>query len=77
MAVGTSTGISTFEFHPESTQVIQQLEIYHSDTGYPVKDLTDGQNGMFLDSSGILCAGTGSVKTGLVRFGINKISENT
>ncbi|WP_051316078.1 two-component regulator propeller domain-containing protein [Algoriphagus vanfongensis] len=77
LAVGTNTGISTFEFHPDSAHVIQQLEVYHSDTGYPVKDLTDGQNGMFLDSSGILWAGTGSVKTGLVRFDINKISENT
>ncbi|WP_268033047.1 two-component regulator propeller domain-containing protein [Algoriphagus sp. PAP.12] len=76
MAVGSNKGISTFYFYPDSSKVFQELETYNSETGYPVKDLTDGQDGMFLDSNGILWAGTGSVKTGLARFDISKISKN-
>ncbi|SHO61666.1 two-component regulator propeller domain-containing protein [Algoriphagus zhangzhouensis] len=77
MAIGTNEGISTFYFYQDSSKNIQELETYHSDTGYPVKDLTDGQDGMFLDSKGILWAGTGSVKTGLARLDLSKVSKNT
>lgn len=77
MAIGSNKGISTFYFYPDSAKVFQQLETYNSDTGFPVKDLTDGQGGMFLDSKGILWAGTGSLKTGLARFDKSKISKNT
>ena len=42
--------------------------IFNSNTGYPVKDVNAGQNAMFKDSSGIIWIGTGSDKTGLVRF---------
>ncbi|HCX76110.1 MAG TPA: hypothetical protein DHU93_12690, partial [Algoriphagus sp.] len=57
MAIGTNQGISIFDFFPDSVDAIQNLQIYNSDNGYPVKDLTDGQNAMFLDSKGILWAG--------------------
>lgn len=76
MAIGTNQGISIFDFFPDSVDAIQNLQIYNSDNGYPVKDLTDGQNAMFLDSKGILWAGTGSVKTGLARIDLEKISRN-
>ncbi|MFA6126791.1 MAG: two-component regulator propeller domain-containing protein [Bacteroidales bacterium] len=45
-----------------------KIIIYNSATGYPVKDVNFGQNGMYRDSKGILWIGTGSDKTGLVRF---------
>ena len=52
------------------------IEIYNSNTGYPVKDVNTGQNCMFMDSKGIIWAGTGSDKTGLVRFDYAAINKN-
>jgi signal transduction histidine kinase/ligand-binding sensor domain-containing protein len=43
-------------------------KLYHSTTGYPVKDVNSGQGAMYKDSKGIFWIGTGSDKTGLVRF---------
>lgn len=71
MAIGTNLGIAIFDGpNAESGTLnqLQYLEIFNSNTGYPVKDLTDGQNGMLVDNQGILWAGTGSNKTALVRF---------
>lgn len=42
--------------------------IFNSHTGYPVKDVNAGSGAMFKDSRGIIWIGTGSDKTGLVRF---------
>jgi ligand-binding sensor domain-containing protein/class 3 adenylate cyclase len=52
------------------------LEIYNSSSGYPVKDVNSGQNAMFKDSNGILWIGTGSDKTGLVRFDYSALNKN-
>ncbi len=41
---------------------------YNSLTGYPIKDVNAGSGAMFKDSKGIIWIGTGSDKTGLVRF---------
>ena len=43
-------------------------KIFNSFTGYPVKDINGGSGAMFKDSKGIIWIGTGSDKTGLVRF---------
>jgi signal transduction histidine kinase/ligand-binding sensor domain-containing protein len=48
------------------SEIKPNLEYYNSSTGYPVKDIN--ANAMFCDSKGIIWAGTGSDKTGLVRF---------
>ncbi len=42
--------------------------IFNTQHGYPVKDVNAGLNAMFKDSRGIIWIGTGSDKTGLVRF---------
>ncbi|WP_297335873.1 two-component regulator propeller domain-containing protein [Algoriphagus sp.] len=70
IALGSNLGITVFKPEAKSDHEISLAEIenFNADNGYPVKDLTDGQNGMFLDSKGVLWAGTGSSKTGLVRF---------
>jgi len=52
------------------------IEIYNSNTGYPVKDVNAGQNCMFMDTKGIIWAGTGSDKTGLVRFDYAALNKN-
>ncbi len=44
------------------------FEIFNEKTGYPIPDLNSGQNSIFLDKEGIIWFGTGSDKTGLVRF---------
>jgi ligand-binding sensor domain-containing protein/signal transduction histidine kinase len=53
------------------------IEIYNTSTGYPVKDVNVGQNCMFLDSKGIIWVGSGSDKTGLVRFDYSALNKNT
>ena len=41
---------------------------FNTKTGYPVKDVNSGPGAMFIDKKGITWIGTGSDKTGLVRF---------
>nr|MDQ6901935.1 ATP-binding protein [Bacteroidota bacterium] len=43
-------------------------KIFNSQTGYPVKDVNAGLGAMFKDRKGIIWIGTGSDKTGIVRF---------
>ncbi|MDN3204090.1 sensor histidine kinase [Algoriphagus sediminis] len=80
MAIGTNLGITLFDA-PESGRAkldsLSNIEFFHAQTGFPVRDLTDGQNGMFLDSQGNLWAGTGSNKTSLVRFNYSALNKNT
>lgn len=77
IAVGTNLGIAIFDAPTDSqAERLTNLEIFNSDTGYPVKDLTDGQNGMLLDNKGILWAGTGNNKTALVRFDYTALRKN-
>ncbi|OOG70469.1 two-component regulator propeller domain-containing protein [Algoriphagus sp. A40] len=78
IAVGTNLGFAFFD-PPKGDLAftkLENLEIFNSNTGYPVKDLTDGQNGMYQDSRGILWAGTGSNKTALVRFDYRELARN-
>jgi signal transduction histidine kinase/ligand-binding sensor domain-containing protein len=80
IALGTNLGIAIFD-GPEENQdefdSLQNIEIFNSNTGFPVKDLTDGQNGMYLDSKGVLWAGTGNNSTALVRFDYRALRKNT
>ena len=78
IAIGTNLGIALFDGPKEGEEFkeLKNLELFNSNTGYPVKDLTDGQNGMFLDSKGILWAGTGSNKTALSRFNYPALLKN-
>lgn len=77
MAVGTNLGIAIFDGPKEGKPLdsLRNIEIFNSDTGFPVKDLVDGQNGMFVDKKGILWAGTGNNKTALVRFDYKSLKE--
>ncbi|SIO01871.1 sensor histidine kinase [Algoriphagus halophilus] len=78
IAVGTNLGLAIFDSPTanEPMQELKNLELFNSNTGYPVKDLTDGQKGMFLDSRGILWAGTGSNKTALSRLDYSSLLRN-
>jgi ligand-binding sensor domain-containing protein/two-component sensor histidine kinase len=51
------------------------IEIYNSKNGYPVNDVNGGCNSMYLDKKGVIWAGTGSIKTGLVRFDYNALNK--
>ncbi len=75
MAVGTNLGITLFNVS-EDLGKLEDIEIYNSNTGYPVKDVNAGNNSMYLDSKGIIWAGTGSEKTALVRFDYAVIPKN-
>jgi ligand-binding sensor domain-containing protein len=53
-----------------------QLEIYNASTGYSINDVNYGCNGMYKDSKGVIWVGTGSDKTGLVRFDYAALNKN-
>ena len=76
IAVGTNLGITLFNLSNDGT-TLTDIEIYNTNTGYPVKDVNVGQNCMLLDSKGIIWAGTGNEKTGLVRFDYGALKKNT
>lgn len=52
------------------------IEIYNSTTGYPINDVNFGCNGMYKDNKGIIWVGTGSDRTGLVRFDYHALNKN-
>jgi hypothetical protein len=51
------------------------LDIYNTNTGYPIKDVYQ-QGSMFLDSKGVIWAGTGYDKIGLIRFDDRTVRKN-
>ena len=75
MAVATNLGITFFNPSANFTK-LTNIEIYNSNTDYPVKDVNTGQHCMLLDSRGIIWAGTGSEKTALVRFDYTALQKN-
>ncbi|WP_373495418.1 ATP-binding protein, partial [Aquiflexum sp.] len=75
MAIGTNLGITLFNPSHDFAK-LTDIVIYNSNTGYPVKSVNIGQNSMFLDSKGIIWAGTGSEKTALVRFDPVTLKKN-
>ena len=75
MAIGTNLGIAFFKLSDDLTQ-LKNIEVYNSHTGYPVKDVNVGQHCMFLDSKGVIWAGTGNDKTALVRFDYKALHKN-
>lgn len=79
IAIGTGRGISLFDAPaPGASRLdsLANLEIFNSQFGFPAKDLTDGQDAMFVDSDGLLWAGTGSTKTALVSFDYSSLLRN-
>lgn len=51
--------------------------LYNSATGYPVKDVEVGQNGLYEDRDGVLWIANGSTRTGLVRFDRSALHPDT
>lgn len=70
MFIGTNNGFC--ELLPATNNAAMKRwrvgKVYHSTTGFPVKDVNSGQGAMYRDSKGIFWIGTGSDQTGLVRF---------
>ncbi len=68
--IGTNIGICEIVAGASANSPEKQWHVartFNSRTGYPVKDVNAG-TAMFKDSRGIIWIGTGSDKTGLVRF---------
>lgn len=70
--MGTNFGISVITGWNGENPVV---EIYNNSTGYAIKDVNTGQNCMFLDSKGIIWAGTGDKKSALVRFDYDAVDK--
>lgn len=75
IAVGTNNGITLFN-PTENFSKLQNIEIFNSSSGYPVKDVNVGQNCMLIDSKGVIWAGTGSEKSALMRFDYTAVQRN-
>lgn len=67
MAAGTSKGINFFMPSNDLSQ-LNNIAIFNSLTGCPVKDINTAHRSMILTKKGIIWAGTGSEKSALVRF---------
>ncbi len=76
MAAGTNLGITLFN-PSEDFSKLNNVEIFNSNTGYPVKDVNQGQHAMLLDSKGIIWAGTGNEKIAVVRFDYAAMQKST
>ena len=72
---GTNYGIC--EIIIDSNGNLQPGNQFYSSTGYPVKDISTGFNTIYEDSRGIIWAGTGSDRTGLIRFNPKFIKRDT
>ena len=77
--IGTNLGFTVLKggIVEDASDIVKAkygIEYYNTNTGCPVKDMTP--NNMFIDKDGILWAGTGSDKTGLVRFDYAAVNKN-
>jgi ligand-binding sensor domain-containing protein len=78
IAVGTNKGIAICKptlFNPRQI-VLQEIEIFNSTTGYPIKDINGGHHAMLLDKNKILWAGTGYDKIGLIQLDYSRLTKN-
>lgn len=77
IALGTNKGIAMFDQNltTDENHQLKDLELFNNNTGYPIADV-NGQGSMIIDSKGILWAGTGDDKIGLVRFDYNAVKRN-
>ncbi len=74
--IGTNVGITVLKggLDPTGRFIAQNgIENYNEKSGYPVKDISNN-NSMFLDSKGIIWAGTGDK---LIRFDYNKVHRSS
>ncbi|MBK7805703.1 MAG: hypothetical protein IPJ51_05320 [Saprospiraceae bacterium] len=77
IVIGTNLGITLIPAQSASlpfSEVENKLEYYNKPNGYPIKDIN--LNAMLCDSKGIIWAGTGSEKTGLVKFDYSALRKN-
>ncbi|MBK8226417.1 MAG: response regulator [Flavobacteriales bacterium] len=70
---GEAARLSNEQLHAR----IPVFAMYNSATGYPVKDVEVGQNGLFEDREGVLWIANGSTRTGLVRFDRSALHPDT
>ncbi len=78
--IGTNFGICTLNCSMSEVNHVKDWKVgkvFNTSTGYPVKDVNFGQNAMYMDSKGIIWIGTGSDKTGLVRFDPGQVRLNS
>lgn len=77
--IGTNLGIAQLSI-ADDNNVLQNKwtvnRLFNSQTGYPIKDVNAGTGAMYKDDSGIIWIGTGSDKTGLVRFEPKSLADN-
>jgi signal transduction histidine kinase len=66
--IGTNQGFCELLSGKNETDRYVVGKVFNTKTGYPVKDVNVGPGAMYKDSKGIIWIGTGSDKTGLVRF---------
>lgn len=72
--LGTNRGVSVISGWNGSFPIIENFSQH---TGYPLKEINQGQNAMYINSKDIAWIGTGDDKTALVRFDYNSVKKDT
>ncbi len=75
--VGSNLGISELNLSAQPGEKAKVEHVFNSSTGYPVKDVNNGQHTIFQDSKGIVWIATGTDKTALVRFDPAAVRRNS
>jgi signal transduction histidine kinase/ligand-binding sensor domain-containing protein len=75
MAIGTNMGISIFAVTEEVSK-LTDIELYSSNSGFPINTARTGLQAMFLDSKGVIWVSTGIEKTALVRFDYSALGKS-
>ncbi len=74
--VGTNLGVCELFYQNKVEKKWSVGKVFNQLNGYPVKDVNTGLGAMYKDSTGIIWIGTGSDRTGLVRFDPKSIDHS-
>jgi hypothetical protein len=78
IGIGTNNGLAICEpnFSSQHNGRLNNIEVFNINTGYPIKDINAGHHAMFIDHDGVLWAGTGYDRTGLIKLDYKRVQKS-
>lgn len=78
IAIGTTKGLALFDnpaLYYQEYSGLKNVEIFNASNGFPIKNIGQWQNALFLDSRGSLWMASDSENSAVVRFNYNAIHK--